>query len=1410
MKRLLLLSIIMAFGIASYAQTTWTGAGADTNWSNTDNWDTNLVPTASDDVIIPTGFTVTLNVSGNVRSITLQGNSTLDMNTSFEFSEPSTFETGTTVNWNTGTLNGNTSTLTNSGTMNLMSVGTKIISGDTVLDNSGTINITSSGDLSIPQGILNNQASGVIDLQEDGGNITWSGGTVHILNNSGLIKKTTSAGEAQIVLLLNNNDGTIEVESGTLSLQNTIGKNLTDGTYNISSGATMDWDTRITVSGTLTGVNNGTLNWTSIVDVPVSATFNFTGSGDFNWTGGSLNGGGTLTNLGTINLPGTGSKSIFEDSNFDNEGTVNITGAGNLSISQGIFNNEASGVLDLQADSGDITWSGGSVHILNNAGLIRKTTSLGEAQIVALLNNNDGTISVESGILSFQNTIGKNLTDGTYNISSGATMDWDTTMTLSGDISGTNEGTLNWGSIVDVPGSATMDITGSGVINWNGGSLNGGGTLTNQSTINLPGTGAKSIFGDTAFSNEATFNITGAGDLLISQGTFDNQASGVLDLQEDSGNISWSGGSVHILNNTGLIRKTTSTGEAQIHVLLNNNGGTISVENGTLSFQNSIGKNLTGGVYNVSPGAAFDWDGLVTLLGTLTGTVDGDLNATNTIAVDLDTTATINIAGTGNANWVSGILNGGGTLINQSIINLTGTGSKSILGDTTLNNEGLINFTASGDLFISQGILNNQASGVIDLMTDASNLTWSGGTSHILNNFGLIRRSTSSGIVVSFVELTNFGTIEVASGELEISSSEPFINETTGRVKGVGIFDLPSTSSYTNNGIFEPGLSPGTLTVQGDYESTATSVLDVELNGLTPDTEHDVLAVIGNNNVFDGSVAITMGFEADEGDTFTIATTTGTIVTQNLTTPIIVDYDGKRYTFDVTYPNDNEVLLTISDKLDILPPDIITQNITVQLDASGNASITASQVDNGTTDNCTPTNELQFDLDITDFTCADLGDNTVTLTVTDNDGNSANAPATVTVEDNIDPTVVTQNITVQLDASGNASITTGDIDDGSSDNCTVANLSLDVTDFTCANLGANTVNLIVTDQSGNSASASATVTVEDTVDPTVVTQNITVQLDASGNASITTGDIDNGSSDNCTVSNLSLDVTDFTCADLGANTVNLTVTDQSGNSASASATVTVEDTVNPIVVTQNITVQLDASGNASITTGDIDNGSSDNCTVSNLSLDVTDFTCADLGANTVNLTATDQSGNSASVSAIVTVEDTVDPVINCPAGFTVETVGDFILPDYFVEGDVTASDNCGFTVVQTPVAGTNLPDGDHIIEYEVTDDAGNTATCSFELKVEDMTLSIENNQLVDNDISLYPNPVEDSFTLKNLGNIELTSITIVDVKGSIIQQLDLRTMTIEKIINISNYQSGVYFARIESRNGFIVKRIIKQ
>ncbi|UMB59698.1 gliding motility-associated C-terminal domain-containing protein [Lutibacter sp. A80] len=436
--------------------------------------------------------------------------------------------------------------------------------------------------------------------------------------------------------------------------------------------------------------------------------------------------------------------------------------------------------------------------------------------------------------------------------------------------------------------------------------------------------------------------------------------------------------------------------------------------------------------------------------------------------------------------------------------------------------------------------------------------------------------------------------------------------------------------------------------------------------------------------------------------------------------------------FDCTSAGENTVTLTVTDihgnsnsetaivtVVDKTGPTAIAQNITAQLDASGVAIITANQIDNGSTANCGAAN---LTVDTTTFNCSNIGENTVTLTVTDVSGNSATATAIVTVEDTLVPTVITQNIELELNENGTSSIVAADIDNGSSDNCEIASITLDKTEFDCTSAGENTVTLTVTDIHGNSNSETAIVTVVDKTGPTAIAQNITAQLDASGVAIITANQIDNGSTANCGAVNLTVDTTTFNCSNIGENTVTLTVTDASGNSATATAIVTVEDTLAPTVITQNIEVEFDENGTSSIVAADIDNGSSDNCEIASITLDKTEFDCTSAGENTVTLTVTDIHGNSNSETAIVTITETVAPVANCIAPFTLalDDTGNATITANQIDNGST--DNCGIASINIDKESFDCSNiGENTVTLTVTDASGNKATCTTVVTIVDTT-----------------------------------------------------------------------------------------
>lgn len=471
------------------------------------------------------------------------------------------------------------------------------------------------------------------------------------------------------------------------------------------------------------------------------------------------------------------------------------------------------------------------------------------------------------------------------------------------------EGASNLNIGADLTFTGLMTIGTDATVNWSSGWLRGGGSVDNQGIITLTSFNVAIVDGVT-INNSDEMNIIGSGNLVLTNGILNN--NGTIEMTSSGGISFVSNGLTHLLNNSGIIKKTTSSGEVSIAAEFNNTG-TIQVEDGTLTISSSSQeKNWIGGIYNVNFGTTMNWASDLTLLGTIQGGMNGTLNISANINVDPGTIATLNLFGIGTINWLQKSLQGGGTLINKNVINLTTNQIKRIQQNSIFQNEGRLNFTSIGDLFIEDGSLNNTSLGIIDLQTDSGNIGWATGTIHSLNNEGIIMRTSSSGIASISANTVNSGIIEIQSGELEFLGSQGFSNQINGIVKGIGVIDLPLVSNFTNDGTFSPGLSPGTLIVQGDYISSASSILDIELDGLNQGMDYDLMAIQGDA-IFNGVVNITLGFEPSLNDEFIVATTTGTISSCNLVNTASASINGNTFNFDVICRNDNEVVLIVNN-----------------------------------------------------------------------------------------------------------------------------------------------------------------------------------------------------------------------------------------------------------------------------------------------------------------------------------------------------------------------------------------------------------------------------------------------------------------------------------------------------------------
>ncbi|BDS13330.1 gliding motility-associated C-terminal domain-containing protein [Aureispira anguillae] len=424
--------------------------------------------------------------------------------------------------------------------------------------------------------------------------------------------------------------------------------------------------------------------------------------------------------------------------------------------------------------------------------------------------------------------------------------------------------------------------------------------------------------------------------------------------------------------------------------------------------------------------------------------------------------------------------------------------------------------------------------------------------------------------------------------------------------------------------------------------------------------------------------------------------------------------------------------------LDTVPPVANCSSLpyTVQLDTMGNGWVTPQDINSGSFDFCGIHTMLVNGTDSFAYSCANTGTTAVTLSVLDGSGNQNNCVANIIVNDPINPTALCHDTMLYLGNTGITTITPNLIDAGSSDNCafTATVNGLPSVNFNCSQVGTNTVQLIITDISGNTTQCAANITILDTIPPTancIGPGILTVYLDNTCFASIPSTLLNNGSTDNCS-SSLNFTVGGLPNATFNAtnvtnnpNPITLVVRDATGNTSTCITTVIVTDTINPIVNCRPDTIQL-TGPNVVVNPLMINAGTSDNCSVPNLTINgqpSLTLDCSHLGATNVTLIGTDISGNVDSCTTTVYLEDVAAPVANCHLNTTV-----FIDPStnlatlQVMDVDNGSIDNCSITNYSL---STNTFDcsalavNPHAVKMFVTDQSGNRDSCITQVTVRD-------------------------------------------------------------------------------------------
>jgi autotransporter-associated beta strand protein len=545
---------------------------------------------------------------------------------------------------------------------------------------SGTTNVTLNGAASVTLQTANtyggntNVNAGTLILASGGsiagGNLNIAGGAVNI--NSG-----GSVGTPNI----NVNSGSLSIASGG-SISNSLAVVTVAGgaSMTVASGATIPTTLNLVDNGTVTlngATTLGTLGGTGVVSLN-AATLTVSGGG----TVGNVLQDGSVSNLGSLNVPAGPALILTADSTYTSNTTINSGGS-------------------LQLGNGGTTGSLSAASNISNSGTLTYNLNNPSGSTIANTITNIGTLVFNSaGNLNVTGTI----TGAGQVRQTGAG-----TTSLSGNISGLTGGfilgggglTFNYASPTTIPNTigvvagTTSTISNVGKLTMSG--TESVGSTTGAITYNVsPATG--SLPSGTNADVELTGSInrtTGSDGIgIVKTGT------GVLAISGATDNASLG---VTVNAGTVLLNKTSAT---TIHAI---GGGGMQINNGgTVMITGTGGEQLynAAGTVTINNGGTFDLNGQSQGFNNLTmGNATGaglltDSVASTSVLVKVGTAVgQVNDTGTPAATAIGRLSLGGDTNVSVatgSSLELQGNGLGATGGNHTLTNIGPGNVTLSG------------------------------------------------------------------------------------------------------------------------------------------------------------------------------------------------------------------------------------------------------------------------------------------------------------------------------------------------------------------------------------------------------------------------------------------------------------------------------------------------------------------------------------------------------------------------------------------------------------------------------------------------------------------------------------------------------------------------------------------
>lgn len=784
----------------------------------------------------------------NYYSVTLSGTAALTIPASttfnvlnecnFTIAQPLTNNGTFNINGYNGSYNHNfASDIINNGTFNWKGDGLDLSGGGQTFTNNGTFNVSTSANTSniifINNGTVSINKSCIFSkpiTNNSSASFTVNAGMTLNASDLNLAGTFVVNGILQFsntsTITINQNNvltgiGSMAIYSNTV-INSSIGWEPTIATINYSGGIISGSAAfSISASTTFNLLNEGNITLTqaiivngifNIVNGNQSYKHNFASdiinNGTFNWNGDGLDsdgGGQTFTNNGTFNANSYASTANID---FVNNGTVTLNA--NCTFQRPITNNpNASFTVNIgkTLNASDLNLSG--TFVVNGNLQISGTITANQKNVMS----GTGTLTISSNII-INSSVGWEPTIATIDYYS-VTISGNAAFSISASTTFNlkNEGNITLTQVITNNGifninpnnqgykhNFASDIINNGTFNYKGDGLDldgGGQTFTNNGIFNVPN---NTTTANIDFINNGTVNINGQ---CFFTRPFTNNPNASLTIASGYvvkfGDLNLSG--TFVVNGT----------------IIMDIGGTITVN------QNNVmsGTGILTIESNIIINSTVGWEPTISTINYYSFIISGNA------AFSISASTTFNILQEGNITLTQAITNNGtfnitgynqgynhnfaSDIINNGTFNWVGDALDNGGGGQTFTNNGVFN---AGNINVGPTTtkMNFQNSGTMNIIKNATF------TQSIINNLNGILISKSPANLTCSSTITNDGTL-----------------------KGTG--NITASGGISGSGKVAPGLSPGTLTITGNYTNV---YLDLEIDYTGGVVTKDLLIVTGN------------------------------------------------------------------------------------------------------------------------------------------------------------------------------------------------------------------------------------------------------------------------------------------------------------------------------------------------------------------------------------------------------------------------------------------------------------------------------------------------------------------------------------------------------------------------------------